>query len=100
VDLDRRSTLGLTATASAVAIFFAVLFSGSALYPEAPALGIAGGLAGIGGALAVARAYWASSTRKARERIDGVMDAVAKAIGESETPASEVRAVEDGAETG
>jgi hypothetical protein len=100
VDLDRRSTLGLTATASAVAIFFAVLFSGSALYPEAPALGIAGGLAGIGGALAVARAYWASSTRKAQERIDGVMDAVAKAIGQSETPASEVRAVEDGAETG
>jgi hypothetical protein len=100
VDLDRRGTLALTATASAVTVFFAVLFSGSVLYPEAPALGIAGGLAGIGGAFALARAYWTSSTRKAQERIDGVMDAVANALGQSETRASEVRAVEDGAETG
>jgi hypothetical protein len=70
---------------SGLAMFFALLFSGSALYPEAPALGIGAGIVGIGGAIAAARAYWASSTRKVRERISAVMDAVGESLGQSDT---------------
>ena len=96
VDLDRRGTLGITAAASVIATFFALLFSGSALYHEAPALGIAGGIAGIGGVLALARSYWASSTKKARERIDLLMDAVGEALGQSERERAELREVGEG----
>jgi len=85
VALDRRGTLALVATASGLAMFFSVLFAGSALYPESPALGVVGGIAGIGGALAVARAYWASSTRKVQERISVVMDAIGLTLGRPKT---------------
>ncbi|MBA2688575.1 MAG: hypothetical protein H0U64_10775 [Gemmatimonadaceae bacterium] len=64
VVLDRRGTLLTVAFVSGMAMFFAVLFAAFALYPEAPALGYGGFIAGVGGALAVARGYWASSTRK------------------------------------
>jgi hypothetical protein len=46
---------------------FTVL-SSSQLYRVAPWLGFGALVAGVGGALAVARGYWASSTRKVRER--------------------------------
>ena len=86
--LDRRGTLTTVSVVSGVAMFFAVLFAGSALYPEAPALGYAGLIAGVGGAIAAARGYWASSTRKVRERISGVMDAIGQAVAEPGTRAS------------
>lgn len=97
VTLDRRGTLAVVAMSSGLAMFFAVLFSASALYPEAPALGLAGGIAGIGGALAVARGYWASSTRKVRERIGVVMDAIGQTLSQPETQVSGLRKVGDGA---
>jgi len=97
VALDRRGTLALVATASGLATFFTVLFAGSALYPEAPALGIGAGIAGVGGAIAAARAYWASSTRKVRERISAVMDAVGETLGQSD-PISARGKIGDGAE--
>jgi hypothetical protein len=84
VVLDRRSTVGLVAITSGIVIFLAVLFSAFALYPEAPALGYGGFIAGVGGTLAVARAYWASSTRKVRERINTVMDAIGQTLIEAE----------------
>src|SRR4051812_41974515 len=74
VVLDRRGTLATVSLISAMGMFASVLFAASALYPEAPALGYGGFIAGIGGTLALARGYWASSTRKVRERISGVMD--------------------------
>ena len=97
VALDRRGTVGVIAMVSGMATFFAVLFSVFALYPEDAALGIGGFIAGIGGVLAVARGYWASSTRKARERISVVMDAIGQTLTQPETKVSSFRAVGDGA---
>ena len=80
VVLDRRGTLGVVAMFSGIVMFFAINFAAFALYSEAPALGYGGFIAGIGGVLAVARGYWASSTRKARERISAVMDAIGQTL--------------------
>ena len=80
VTLDRRATLGLVSLASGTALFLATLFSAAALYPEAAVLGYAGGIAGVGGILAGARAYWAASTRKARERIRVAVEAVSQTL--------------------
>jgi hypothetical protein len=80
VVLDRRGTLLTVAGMSGLAMFFTVLFAGSVLYAEAPALGYSGLVAGVGGALAAARGYWASSTRRARERISEVLDAIGQAV--------------------
>ena len=62
--------------ASGITMFLSVLFAIFALYPEAPALGYGGLIVGVGGVLAAARGYWASSTRKVRERMSVVMDAI------------------------
>jgi membrane associated rhomboid family serine protease len=97
VVLDRRGTLGVVAMFSGITMFLAVLFAAFALYPEAPALGYGGFIAGIGGALAVARGYWASSTRKVRERISVVMDAIDQTVTQPETQDSGLRTVGDGA---
>ena len=97
VVLDRRGTLTMVGMFSGMAMFLAVLFAVFALYPEAPALGFGGFIAGLSGVLAVARGYWASSTRKIRERISVVMDAIDKTLTQSETQASGFRKVGDGA---
>ena len=97
VVLDRRGVLSVVAMFSGMAMFLAVLFAAFALYPEAPALGVGGFIAGIGGALAVARGYWVSSTRKVRERIGVVMDAIGQTLTQSETQASGFKKVGDGA---
>ncbi len=81
VALDRGGPLALLAMGSGAATFLVTLFSIFALYPEAPALGVAGLIGGIGGTLAVARGYWAASTRRVRERINGVMDAIEQTLG-------------------
>ena len=96
VALDRRGTLAVVALSSGIAMFFAVLFGGS-VYSEAPALGVGAGIAGVGGALAVARAYWKSSTRKVRERISAVMDTIEQTLSRPDTNVSELRKVGDGA---
>ena len=80
VVVDRRGTLATVATASGLAMFFSVLFAGSFLYPESHALGYAGLVTGVGGTLAAARGYWASSTRKVRVRISEVIDTIVHAI--------------------
>jgi hypothetical protein len=97
VVLDRRGTLGVVAMFSGMTMFLAVLFAAFGLYPEAPALGYGGFIAGIGGVLAVARGYWASSTRKVRERISVVMDAIDQTLTQPETQDSGLRTVGDGA---
>jgi hypothetical protein len=97
VALDRRGPLAVVTGLSGMAAFFALLFSVFALYPEAPALGVAGGIAGVGGALAVVRGYWASSTRRVRERISVVLDAIGQTLSQPETQVSGPRKVGDGA---
>jgi hypothetical protein len=98
VVLDRRGTMVTVAFVSGLVMFFTVLFSVFALYPEAPALGYGGLIAGIGTALAAARGYWASSTRKVRERIGVVMGAIDKTLTRpEEAGASGFGAIGDGA---
>jgi hypothetical protein len=95
VALDRRGTLGVMAMGSGIVTFLATLFSVYGLYPEAPALGIAGAIAGVGGVLGIARGYWASSTRRVRERISAVMDAITQTLSRPETRVSELREIGD-----
>ena len=76
VVLDRRGTLGFVGVVAGITIFFTVLFSIFALYPEAPALGFGGLVVGVGGVLALARGYWATSTKRVQERISGVLEAI------------------------
>jgi hypothetical protein len=97
VTLDRRGTFAVVAMVSGLSMFFTVLFGAFALYPEAPALGIGGSVAGIGGTLAVARGYWASSTRKVRERISVVMDTIGQTISQPDTQEPGFGAVGDAA---
>jgi len=97
VVLDRRGTLGVVTMASGITMFLAVLFAVFGLYPEAPVLGYTGLLAGIGGTLALARGYWASSTRKVQERISAVMDTITQTLAQAEAPASSPPAIGDGA---
>lgn len=89
ITLDRRGTLGLVTAASGVTMFLATLFSVFALQPESAVLGAGGLVTGIGGVLALARGYWASSTKKARERIDAALDAIGQTLAQAErgTPA-------------
>lgn len=79
VVLDRRGTLGLVVPLSAAGMFLAFA-AGTGLYDVAPALGVGGCIAGVGGVLALARGYWAASTRGVRDRIDAVMDALGQAL--------------------
>jgi hypothetical protein len=97
VALDRRGTLGVVAAGTGFATFFTVLFAVYGLYPDAPALGIGGFIAGMGGIAAVARGYWAASTRKVRERINGVMDTVEQTLRQPESEVPRPRAIGDGA---
>ena len=96
VVLDRRGTLVPVAMFSGMGIFLAFL-AGIGLSEMAPALGVGATIAGMGGALAVARGYWASSTRKVRERISVVMDAIGQTLSQPETRASGFGTVGDGA---
>ena len=80
VVIDRRGTFVLVGVVSGLAMFFAVLFSVFALAPESPALGAGGLVVGVGGILGLARRFWASSTRKAQERISAVMDTIGRTI--------------------
>ena len=92
---NRRGTIGPVAFFSAAGMFLSVL-AGMGPYDVAPALAFGASIAGIGGALAAARAYWASSTREVRERISGVMDAIGQTLTQSETRARGFGTVGDG----
>ena len=95
VALDRRRTASVIAMTSGTAMFFTLLFSASALYPEAPALGVGGFIAGAAGTLALARSYWASSTRKVRERIGAAMETIGETLIEAEAQSPAFRPVEE-----
>lgn len=97
VVLSRGGPFALVAMSFATASFLTVLFSVFALYPEAPALGVTGFIAGVGGALAAARGYWAASTRRVRERIGDVMDTIEQTLRPSEVQRSAPREIGEGA---
>ena len=81
ISVDRRGTFLLTGVVALIAFFFAFIVSG-VLYKEAsPALGISAAIVTVGGTLALARGFWASSTRKARERISAFMEVIGDALG-------------------
>lgn len=79
VVIDRRGTVVLTGVVSSLAVVFALL-GGIGLYGEMPLLAPWIPVAGIGATLAGARRFWASSTKKARERIGIFMDAIGQSL--------------------
>jgi hypothetical protein len=79
-ELDRRGTLAVVASMGGVGSVLAVLFGGNLLSALAPGFEPAGALLGLVGVLAVARSYWASSTRKARDRLSNVMESVSRLL--------------------
>jgi hypothetical protein len=84
-DLDRRGTLAVVASGSAVAGVMAFLFGGTLASELVPGYGLVGGLLGLGGVAAVARSYWSASTRTARDRLSEVMERLNRFIPPSNT---------------
>ena len=86
VHLDRRGTLALIQVATLIG-FVAATTAGMVLGNQVgPALGAAAAVSGIAGIVALSRSYWASSTKRVRARITGVMDAIGQVIAQSESP--------------
>lgn len=80
VRLDRRDTMASIQVVTVIAFVGATtagLVLGSQVAPE---LGAGAAVSGMGGILALARGYWASSTARTRERISGMMDAIGQAV--------------------
>jgi hypothetical protein len=83
---DRRGTIGPSPFFPQPECFFpSSLAWDSTMW--LPPLAFGASIAGIGGALAAARGYWASSTREVRERISRVMGAIGQTLTQSETQA-------------
>lgn len=74
--VDRRGTLVVTGLFSGMATFMLLLLGGVLHSEVTPAVGIATAVLGTGGVLAAARAYWATSTRKVRERMQALAEAI------------------------
>jgi len=96
VRLDRRDTMASIQAVAAVGLVGATTAGFVVASQAGLELGAAAALTGMGGVLALARLYWTSSTKRARERISGMMDAVGRAIGQSERPPSDTRAIGEG----
>jgi len=83
VDLDRRGTLIVGGVLSLVGSFMALLFGATVAGEIAPGLELVGGLASAGGVLVLARSVWASSSRRAHERLNRVMDSFSQFLTQS-----------------
>jgi hypothetical protein len=81
-DLDRRGTLVGVASLTVGVSLGALLFGGTVAGGLFPGFELVGGLLGAGGVLALARGYWVSSTRSARDRLSRVMDSVSRFLRE------------------
>jgi hypothetical protein len=86
--LDRRGTLVAVASLTGVGCVMATLFGGTVVGEVWPGFEPAGALLGLAGVLAVARAYWRSSSRTARDRLSRVIDSVSRFL----TPSGDARA--------
>jgi hypothetical protein len=80
VVVDRRGTFALTCVVTSMAALLALLVSVGVYNEVSPLLGVATGSVGAGGVLAVARRFWGSSTRTARERLTRFVDAIGQAL--------------------
>jgi hypothetical protein len=81
VHIDRGGLLALLQIATVIGSVVATA-GGMALGDQVgPVVGAAAGAAGVGGILAIGRSYWASSTRRIRQRIDELMAAMSEAVG-------------------
>jgi hypothetical protein len=99
VVIDRRGTFVLTGVLSLAASFGALLVAtavGSAVPELTPWVAVAG----MGGVAASARRFWASSSRKAQERIGAIIDTVGQTLALSEPERASRTAVEDEAHSG
>ena len=88
VRLDRRDTMASVQVMALIGFVGATTAGFVVASQAAPELGVAAAISGMGGIVAIARAYWVSSTRRARERVSGMMEAVGRAVGQGEGPPS------------
>jgi len=80
VTVDRRGMLALVSAVSFIALVSVGPVSIGISQVLAPEFGAAAGVSGLVGVLALGRWYWASSTRKVRDRVTSLMDAISRAI--------------------
>lgn len=83
VDLDRRGTLVVGGALTLAGSFMALIFGATVMGEIAPGLELLGGLAGAGVVLAVARSYWASSSRTAHARLNRILDSLSQFLTQS-----------------
>lgn len=86
VRLDRRDTMASIQVMAVIGFVGATTAGFVVASQAAPELGAAAALSGMGGIVAIARAYWVSSTKRARERISGMMEAIGQAVTRTESP--------------
>ena len=86
VRLDRRDTMASIQVVALIGFVGATTAGFVVASQAAPELGAAAALSGMGGIVAIARAYWVSSTKRARERISGMMEAIERAVDRSGNP--------------
>lgn len=85
IHVDRRGTMAITGVVSLLGCMIPWL-GGSVLSAEVSLpLGVATIVGGMGGVLAVGRGYWASSTKRVRERINSLTDAIGQVIAQPES---------------
>jgi hypothetical protein len=82
--IDRRGTFVVTGAFSSFAILMSFLM-GMGLYEQMPLIAPWIPVAGVVGTLAVVRSFWASSSRKARERIGIFMDVIGQTLAQSKS---------------
>ncbi|HEU4828366.1 MAG TPA: hypothetical protein VFT04_04150 [Gemmatimonadales bacterium] len=83
VRLDRRDTMASIQAVAAVGLVGATTAGFVVASQVGLELGAAAGVCGMGGILALGRLYWTSSTRRARERISGMVDAVGRSLAQA-----------------
>lgn len=93
IQVDRRGTLAFVQVSTFIGFIVAAI-AGSIVGGEVgPALGVAAGASTMGGVLAVARAYWASSSKRVRQRIGDLMDAVGQVAAQPGSPPPHSKAI-------
>ena len=96
---DRRGAFAITGTFTllgALAVAIAVVAAGEIGALQSAAVGLSLIAGGIAGTLVLGRAVWASTARRIRAKVDGLMDMVGRSLGES---ASEAASPDSGLKT-
>ena len=95
VVIDRQGTFVLIGVVSFLAVLATVLV-GMGLNHASPLLGVGATIAGVSGTPSTARAFWASSTRRSRQRMGVLMDAIGQTLVQPEDQVSDFRHVGEG----